>query len=396
MPQPFSCGVGEGAGDALRRLWPSGLRLAMTQAPSPDVTLCLCGDVMTARGIDPLLPAELGTPEEVRVKAALDYVRDAATSLPRAVCFEYPWGDALALLRREQPDLRLINLATTITASTDSLASRLHAHLHPTQLPLLAAFGIDGAVLANRSVLSWGQDGLHDTLAALHQAGIACVGAGHDRAEAEQEVQWLLPGKARVRLFAFGHASSGLSPQCAAGEGSPGISWLPELDDSAVARLGERIRQGRMAGDLVIVALQWGPNWGYAVAEEQRRFAHALIDEAGVDLVWGYASHHPRPIEVYRGRLILYGVGDFLKDASVTSGHEEFRPDLAALYLLRYGPDGRLAELRLWPMRVHLFHLKRAGARDSHWLAQVLSREGRLQHTGLAPQPDGSLRLYWQ
>jgi poly-gamma-glutamate synthesis protein (capsule biosynthesis protein) len=41
----------------------------------------------------------------------------------------------------------------------------------------------------------------------------------------------------------------------------------------------------------------------------QIRFTHRQIDE-GVDVVHGHSSHHPRPIEVYRGKLILYGCGD--------------------------------------------------------------------------------------
>jgi Bacterial capsule synthesis protein PGA_cap len=40
------------------------------------------------------------------------------------------------------------------------------------------------------------------------------------------------------------------------------------------------------------------------VGSDQVRFAHRLID-GGVDVIHGHSSHHPRPIEVYRGKLIL-------------------------------------------------------------------------------------------
>lgn len=369
-----------------------------------DTLLCLCGDVMSGHGIDPLLPPDVPAEADRGVRAALDYVRDAVNArdlapsvppLPRPVCFDYPWGDALPLLRRERPDLRLVNLGLPITAR-DCPARGRHARLHPLQLPALAALGADGAVLACRHVLDWGREGLSDTLDSLRQAGIAGVGAGRNLAEAEQEGQWRLPGKARVRLFAFGHASSGLSPDWAAGEGAPGICWLQPPEARAVARLARRIEEAREEGDVVVVALHWGGHWGYEIPEEQRRLAHALIDEAGVDLVWGHASHHPRPIEVHHGRLILYGVGDFLKDVACAAGHEHFRPELAALYLPRLAADGRLEELRLWPLRVHLFRLKRACATESQWLADCLGRTGVELGTALAPQPDGSLRLQWQ
>lgn len=398
-PSQARPGARQAPAGATAWLRPFAPLLAMTSAQPLHTTLCLCGDIMTAHGIDPLLPpSETQLPHARSMRSALEYVRaaEAEAPLPRPVCFEYPWGDALALLKREQPDLRLVNLEACITARDSPGCQRQQARLSPQQLPTLVALGVDGALLANPHALGWGRDGLHDTLSSLRQAGIAGIGAGVDRAEAEQEAQWLLPGKARVRLFAFGHASGGLSSQWAADEGRPGVSWLDALDGDAVARLARRIRASRREGDIVLVALHWGRHWGYDVSAEQRRFAQALIDEAGVDLVWGNASRHPQPIEVHHGRLILYGVGRFLKDPGGGSGHEELRPDLAALYLPRLCADGRLAELRLWPLRVHLFRLKRACTSDCHWLARALGQACRCHGTGLEPLPDGSLRLYWQ
>jgi poly-gamma-glutamate synthesis protein (capsule biosynthesis protein) len=366
----------------------------------PDITLFLCGDVMTGRGIDQVLENSVDpTLYERYVKSALDYVHLAEAvngPLPRPLSFEYPWGDVLPLLKREAPDLRLINLETAITERGAPHSKCIHYRMHPLNVPCLAALGVDGAVLANNHVLDWGAEGLEDTLASLRQAGIASVGAGRDRAEAEQEAQWVLPGKGRVRLFAFGHPSSGVPGDWAAGETSAGINWLPALLSENIEALRDYLRESRMEGDVVVVSLHWGSNWGYDVPGEQQRFAHALIDEAGVDLVWGHSSHHPRPIEVYRGRLILYGVGDFLNDYEGIGGHEEFRPELAALYLPRLAPDGELRELRLWPLRVHLFRLKRAAATEGHWLAETLSRVGRALGTQLFQHNDGTLRLHWQ
>jgi poly-gamma-glutamate capsule biosynthesis protein CapA/YwtB (metallophosphatase superfamily) len=63
----------------------------------------------------------------------------------------------------------------------------------------------------------------------------------------------------------------------------------------------------------VVASVHWGPNWGYQIAESQRRFARGLID-AGVDLVHGHSSHHPIGMELYRDPLICYGCGDFVND----------------------------------------------------------------------------------
>lgn len=391
---------GRGIGSVLAAPFPHGFLVAMTgPEPRPDTTLFLCGDVMTGRGIDQVMAHSVDpTLYESYVKSALDYVRlaeEANGPLPRPLSFEYPWGDVLPLLKREAPDLRLINLETAITERGTPHNKCIHYRMHPLNVPCLAALGVNGAVLANNHVLDWGREGLEDTLESLRQAGIISVGAGHDRAEAAQDAQWLLPGKSRVRLFAFGHPSSGVPDEWAAGETSPGINWLPDLASESFAELKAYLRETRQEGDLVVVSLHWGSNWGYDVPAEQQRFAHALIDEAGVDLVWGHSSHHPRPIEVYRDRLILYGAGDFLNDYEGIRGYEEFRPELAALYLPRLGADGRLRELRLWPLRVHLFRLKRAAATEAHWLAETLSRVGRALGTRLLPHHDGTLRLLW-
>src|SRR5260370_540653 len=129
-------------------------------------------------------------------------------------------------------------------------------------------------------------------------------------------------GAGRVLVFAYGVQSSGIPPDWAAGEERPGINFLAELTERESARIARQIRQVKRPGDLAVVSLHWGGNWGYAVAHEAVRFARRLIDEAAVDVLYGHSSHHPRGVEVYRGRLILYGCGDFIDDYEGVSGHE--------------------------------------------------------------------------
>jgi hypothetical protein len=81
-------------------------------------------------------------------------------------------------------------------------------------------------------------------------------------------------------------------------------------------------------------SIYWGSNWGYRVDADQVRFARRPID-GGVDVVHGHSSHHPRSIEVYRGKLILYGCGDCIDDYEGITGHQAYRDDLLLLY---FGP----------------------------------------------------------
>jgi poly-gamma-glutamate synthesis protein (capsule biosynthesis protein) len=112
-----------------------------------------------------------------------------------------------------------------------------------------------------------------------------------------------------------------------------------------------------------------------------------------VDVVHGHSSHHPRPIEVYRGRLILYGCGDVLSDYEGITGYGEYRPDRALLYLAQLGPGGELVELRMVPFRLQRLRLARAPADDARWLAATLDRVSSPMGARVEMGPDASLRL---
>src|SRR5690606_33213705 len=116
--------------------------------------------------------------------------------------------------------------------------------------------------------------------------------------------------------------------------------------------------------DVLIASIHWGSNWGFAVPHGHVEFARRLID-GGVDIVHGHSSHHARPIEVYRDKLILYGCGDFIDDYEGIGGHEEFRDDLRLLYFatLERG-TGRLVHLRVAPMQARKMRLLRASSED--------------------------------
>jgi poly-gamma-glutamate synthesis protein (capsule biosynthesis protein) len=88
----------------------------------------------------------------------------------------------------------------------------------------------------------------------------------------------------------------------------------PALSSAQVDVVAERVAAVVRTGDIVVVSIHWGPNWGYHVPSSHRRFARALIDRAGVHVIHGHSSHHPLGIEVYRNRPILYGCGDLIND----------------------------------------------------------------------------------
>ncbi len=370
--------------------------------PSQGRTICVfvCGDVMTGRGIDQILPHPVPPVlYESYVRDAREYVRlaeRASGPIPCPVEPAYIWGDALAVLDQAATDARIVNLETSITTSEEAWPGKgIHYRMHPQNAGCLAAARIDCCCLANNHVLDWGYAGLLETLRTLNAAGIAHTGAGANESEAAAPAVLEAPGKGRVLVFSMGSTTSGIPWAWRATADRPGVFLLDDLSEETARRVASRIREVKRPGDVAIASIHWGPNWGYEVPNEQVRFAHRLVDE-GVDLVHGHSSHHVKPVEVYQNRLILYGCGDLLDDYEGIGGYEEFRPDLRLLYLARIDPkQGRLVEARLVPLQIRRFRLQRAAEVDARWLGTLLNRLGAPFGTRVRLESDSSLTLQW-
>lgn len=336
---------------------------------------------MCGRGIDQVL-ARPCSPElyESYVRSAEDYVvlaEQANGRIPRRNGPGYVWGVALDELSRMQPDARIINLETAVTRSNKRAEKGINYRVSPENAECLAVAKIDCCALANNHVLDWGQAGLLDTLATLEGLNIKAAGAGKNAREARAPAVLKLPG-ARLLVFSYGAASSGVPLEWRATEYMPGVNPLRGLSARDASGVAEEIAAFRRAGDLVVVSIHWGSNWGHHIPDEQRAFARALIDEAGVSIVHGHSSHHPRAIEIYRDRLILYGCGDFLNDYEGISGHERYRDDLAVMYFVDLAREsGNLAALTLVPLQIRNFRLCYPSRQDLHWLQQMLDGECR-------------------
>lgn len=356
---------------------------------------------MTGRGIDQILPHP-GNPSihEPYSRSALDYLAIAERAngpIPRPVTYDYIWGDALSVLETAAPEMRLVNLETAITRDGSPWPHKgIQYRMHPNNTPCLTAAAIDCCALANNHVLDWGYAGFEETLAALARAGLACAGAGSDAATARAPAMLPMAGGGRILVFAAGLASSGIPPRWAATDDRAGVNLLTDLSDRSVEQFTAAVHAVRQRGDVVVVSLHWGGNWGYKLAQAHTRFARALIDVTGVDLIHGHSSHHPLGIEVYRGRPILYGCGDLIDDYEGISGHEQYRADLALLYLVTLDrSSGELQRMELVPMQRRLFRLSHTTRADTDWLRATLDRECRRLGTRILVTNDTSFTLRW-
>jgi len=366
-----------------------------------NVTLFLCGDVMTGRGIDQALPHP-GDPRlhEPSVENASEYVKLAERAngaLPCPLDFRYIWGDALEVFQREKPRAKIINLETAITRSDTHWQSKeVHYKMNPNNIPALTVARVDCCALANNHMLDWGIPGLLETLDTLDKAEIKHAGAGRNLQEAQRPALLETGEGSRVIVFSLGSVSSGIPVQWSARENRPGLHTIESQPDDPVRFLAQAIGAIKQTGDIVVVSIHWGSNWGYKIPSSDKRLAHRFVEEAGVDIVHGHSSHHVKAIEVYKERLILYGCGDFFNDYEGISGYEDFRGDLGLIYLADMSPaTGKLLALRMIPIQVRRFRLNRASTVDSQWLADLLSREGQRFSTGVQRSAEGILTLSW-
>ncbi|WP_406235392.1 CapA family protein [Nocardia sp. NBC_01009] len=354
-------------------------------------TVLLGGDVMLGRGVDQILPH----PGDPRLRER--YVDDARTYVElaeranglfiRPVDFRRPWGAVLPILAQFDPDVRLINLETAITADgAFDPAKGIHYRMNPDNLPVLTVVAPVVCALANNHILDFGIEGLADTLEALDSAGIHHAGAGADLDNALAPAISELEDGRRAVIVSVAAGSSGVPEYWAACRDRPGLWWV---GNSPSVRAADEVAANVLAHkgvrDIAIVSIHWGPNWGYGVALSETQFAHRLID-AGVDLVHGHSAHHPRPIEIYRGKPILYGCGDVIDDYEGIHGHERYRTDLRLLYLVTIDIDA--VEVQMIPLRVRRMRLESAACSESRWLCETIEHISRGFGTRVAMRHD--------
>ncbi len=217
------------------------------------IRLFLCGDVMLGRGIDQILrqPCNPALHEDY-LASALDYVHLAETAhgpIPRGCAASYVWGEALDELSLANPDLRIINLETSITRSEDYEPKGINYRMSPENADCLSAAQIDCCVLANNHVLDWGEAGLLDTLSSLQRLQIKSAGAGRNPTEAAAPAILPLQNAGRVLVYSFASTTSGTQKKWAATYERAGVNLLRDLSATSAKNITSRVSVDCRAAD---------------------------------------------------------------------------------------------------------------------------------------------------
>jgi hypothetical protein len=173
-------------------------------------------------------------------------------------------------------------------------------------MPVLDQAGLDGVTLGNNHILDAGTTGLNETMRHLDDAGIAHAGAGMDLAEARKPMVFDLGG---TKIGVLSYLDVPSYDWAWATQTAPGAAPLLEnVMEEDIKRLRPRV-------DLILVMPHWGKEYIATPEPQQVDLAHTALD-AGADLVIGDHAHWPKGIELYEGKPIFYGVGNFLFDQS--------------------------------------------------------------------------------
>ena len=193
--------------------------------------------------------------------------------------------------------------------------------------------GFDVVSFGSNHSLDYGTKAFLETLDIIEEAGLIQIGSGRDEEDAHTIK---IVEKNGTKIAFIGYCSIlpqsywawGDRPGCTPARGltiteprepdQPGtpvdMYTFPHPYD--LQRMKEDVRKAKELADIVVVSIHWGIHFIKAtLADYQRYYAYAAI-EAGADIILGHHAHTLKPIEIYKGKVIFYSLGNF----SMTEG----------------------------------------------------------------------------
>jgi poly-gamma-glutamate capsule biosynthesis protein CapA/YwtB (metallophosphatase superfamily) len=199
-------------------------------------------------------------------------------------------------------DIRIANLECVVATTGSAGEKNFTFRAHPRTLPVLKRH-FDALALANNHSGDYGREAFAEMLGLLQQSGLAQFGGGHNLSEAHAP---LIIERRGLRIALLGY-SEFMPRSFEADFDAPGIAWSEDeqvVDDIRKARTQYR-------ADIVIPVMHWGWENEPIANARQRQLARTMVD-AGADAVIGGHPHVTQDIEHYRGKPIVYSVGNFV------------------------------------------------------------------------------------
>jgi formylglycine-generating enzyme len=213
-----------------------------------------------------------------------------------------PFTEFDSILRRA--DVAVCNLECVLAKGGQQVFKPYTFRGPEEALPLLKQH-FTAVCVANNHTGDFGKEAFVRQLAMFDEAKLGCFGGGRDSREARRP---LLVERNGMRIALLGY--NAFPPRSfAAGSNTPGVAWL--IEDEVIADI--RAARQREHADIVIPFLHWGREESPVPKSSQRELARRLID-AGASAVIGGHPHVTQTVDVYKGRPIVYSLGNFVFD----------------------------------------------------------------------------------
>ncbi|MBC8066058.1 MAG: CapA family protein, partial [Chlorobia bacterium] len=250
----------------------------------------------------------------------------------------------------ESGDVGIANLEIPLTNSTRATPFKSAAELRARTQYILKAdpqhvlgikgSGIDMVSLANNHVMDYGVDGLNQMTALLTKHNIPYTGAGPTISEAKEVVSKYPVALLSALAFMNTGSMTKLVPATAKKPGLHALIFNATINKKNREYLTNWISGQRDGEEIMIVALHWGIERMTVPTPYQVNLARACID-AGADVVWGHHPHVLQGAELYKGKPILYSMGNLISKKEGPTG-------LVRLYY----EDFKLKKFRFLPLQI--------------------------------------------
>lgn len=288
----------------------------------------------------PALGAEPAAPGEITIGAVGDlYLGGRTEPFLDKNGPDYPFRKVRPVLRLA--DIIVGNLESPISVRGSAVENKKFTlRAGPIAARALKSAGIRVVTLANNHAMDFGPLALQDTLTALSENGILYTGAGMDLADARAPAIV----KVKNRTLAFLSYSLTFPLDFFASPKRPGTApGYAEFVKSDIEKV-------RGTADLVIVSFHWGAELMQSAKDYQVKLGRQAIDW-GADLVLGHHPHVLQDIELYKGRLIVYSLGNFV------FGSESNRTNWSMILLLTFR-DNMISAMEAVPIDVNNYRVK--------------------------------------
>jgi poly-gamma-glutamate capsule biosynthesis protein CapA/YwtB (metallophosphatase superfamily) len=226
----------------------------------------------------------------------------------------------------KKADISFFNLESALSEKGKLARAPLGWRSSPRMISGLVSAGFSCANVANNHIMDFGPEAFVDTLDLLNKNKIPYFGGGKNISEARKPA--LLERK-KIHFAFLGYTMSiGQPHDFKAGDNSPGVAALmvsplyapPHINDESLEMMTEDVKNVASMADITIFSFHSSftaeIGGSHSLALYQIGACHAAVD-AGADLVLGHGSHLLQGIEIYKGKVICYGLGQFLSDIDI-------------------------------------------------------------------------------